>query len=163
MRQRFRVYFTGEAPAWASLLVRRTIRAALKEEGVRVPCEVSVLFTDDEGIRELNREQRQVDSATDVLSFPAFTFTAGAFEPADGEPDPESGRIPLGDMALNLDRIRSQGEEYGHGPKRETAYLTAHSILHLLGYDHEEPDEKAVMRKREEEIMDQLGRPRTNL
>ena len=154
MRQRVRVYFTGEAPAWASLLVRRTIRAALREEGIRVPCEVSVLFTDDEGIRELNREQRQVDSATDVLSFPDFSFTAGAFEPADGEPDPESGRIPLGDMALNLDRIRSQGEEYGHGPKRETAYLTAHSILHLLGYDHlDEGEQKRQMREREEIIM----------
>ena len=153
-RQRVRIYFTGEAPAWAALLVRRTIRCALREERVRVPCEVSVLFTDDEGIRELNREQRQVDSATDVLSFPAFTFTAGAFEPADGEPDPESGRIPLGDMALNLDRIRSQGEEYGHGPKRETAYLTAHSILHLLGYDHlDEGEQKRQMREREEIIM----------
>ena len=154
MRQRVRVYFTGEAPAWASLLVRRTIRAALKEEGVRVPCEVSVLFTDDEGIRELNREQRQVDSATDVLSFPAFTFVPGAFDPAEGEPDPDSGRLPLGDMALNLDRIRSQGEEYGHGPKRETAYLTAHSVLHLLGYDHlDEGEQKRQMREREEIIM----------
>ena len=154
MRQRVRVYFTGEASAWASLLVRRTIRAALKEEGVRVPCEVSVLFTDDEGIRELNREQRQVDSATDVLSFPAFTFAPGAFDPAEGEPDPDSGRLPLGDMALNLDRIRSQGEEYGHGPKRETAYLTAHSVLHLLGYDHlDEGEQKRQMREREEIIM----------
>ena len=153
-RQRVRVYFTGEAPAWASLLVRRTIRAALREEGVRVPCEVSVLFTDDEGIRELNREQRQVDSATDVLSFPAFTFTAGAFDPSEGEPDPDSGRLPLGDMALNLDRISSQGEEYGHGPKRETAYLTAHSVLHLLGYDHlDEGEQKRQMREREEIIM----------
>ena len=143
-RQRVRVYFTGDAPAWASLLVRRTIRAALRVEGVRVPCEVSVLFTDDQGIRELNREQRQVDSPTDVLSFPAFTFAAGAFDPAEGEPDP----------ALNLDRIRSQGEEYGHGPKRETAYLTAHSVLHLLGYDHlDEGEQKRQMREREEIIM----------
>ena len=154
MRQRVRVFFSGEAPAWASLLVRRTIRTALRAEGVRVPCEVSVLFTDDAGIRELNREQRHVDSPTDVLSFPAFTFSAGAFDPADGEPDPESGRVPLGDMALNLDRIRSQGEEYGHGPKRETAYLTAHSVLHLLGYDHlDEGEQKRQMREREEIIM----------
>ena len=153
-RQRVRVYFTGDAPAWASLLVRRTIRAALRVEGVRVPCEVSVLFTDDQGIRELNREQRQVDSPTDVLSFPAFTFAAGAFDPAEGEPDPDSGRLPLGDMALNLDRIRSQGKEYGHGPKRETAYLTAHSVLHLLGYDHlDEGEQKRQMREREEIIM----------
>ena len=154
MRQRVRVFFTGEAPAWAALLVRRTIRAALRAEGITVPCEVSVLFTDDEGIRSLNREQRQVDSATDVLSFPALVFRPGAFDPAEGEADPETGRLPLGDMALNLDRIRSQGEEYGHGPKRETAYLTAHSVLHLLGYDHlDEGEQKRQMREREEIIM----------
>ena len=154
MRQRVRVYFTGEAPAWAALLVRRTVRTALRAEGVRVPCEVSVLFTDDAGIQTLNREQRQVDAPTDVLSFPAFQFIPGAFDPADGETDPESGRLPLGDMALNLDRIYSQGREYGHGPKRETAYLTAHSILHLLGYDHlDEGEQKRQMRQREEIIM----------
>ena len=154
MRQRVRVFFTGEAPAWAALLVRRTIRAALRAEGVRLPCEVSVLFTDDEGIQKLNREQRQVDAPTDVLSFPAFQFAPGAFKPDMGEADPESGRLPLGDMALNLDRIRSQGEEYGHGPKRETAYLTAHSVLHLLGYDHlDEGEQKRKMRAREEIIM----------
>ena len=154
MRQRVRVYFTGDAPAWAALLVRRTIRCALLAEGVRVPCEVSVLFTDDAGIQELNREQRQVDAPTDVLSFPAFQFAPGAFDPDMGEADPETGRLPLGDMALNLDRIRSQGEEYGHGPKREAAYLTAHSVLHLLGYDHlDEGEQKRQMRAREENIM----------
>ena len=154
MRQRVRVYFTGEAPAWAALLVRRTIRAALRAEGVRLPCEVSVLFTDDGGIQALNREQRQVDAPTDVLSFPAFQFAPGAFDPATGEADPETGRLPLGDMALNLDRIYSQGREYGHGPKRETAYLTAHSVLHLLGYDHlDEGEQKKRMREREEIIM----------
>ena len=154
MRQRVRVYFTGEAPAWAALLVRRTVRCALRAEGVRVPCEVSVLFTDDAGIQELNREQRQVDAPTDVLSFPAFQFIPGAFDPDMGNADPESGRLPLGDMALNLDRIHSQGEEYGHGPRRETAYLTAHSVLHLLGYDHlDEGEQKKQMRAREEIIM----------
>ena len=153
MRQRVRIFFTGEAPAWAALLVRRTIRAALRAEGITVPCEVSVLFTDDEGIRRLNREQRQVDSATDVLSFPAFVFRPGAFDPAEGEADPETGRLPLGDMALNLDRIRLQGREYGTGEKHETAYLTVHSILHLLGYDHvDEGPMKQQMRAREEAI-----------
>lgn len=154
MRQRVRIEFSGEAPAWAALLVRRTIRTALRAERVRVPVEVSVLFTDDEGIRTLNREQRQVDASTDVLSFPAFQFTPGAFDPAGGETDPETGRLPLGDMALNLDRIRTQGAEYGTGVKRETSYLTAHSILHLLGYDHlDEGEQKRQMRLREEIIM----------
>lgn len=159
MRQRVSIEFSGDAPAWARLLVRRTIRTALRAEGVRVPVEVSVLFTDDEGIRTLNREQRQVDASTDVLSFPAFPFTPGAFDPAEGETDPETGRLPLGDMALNLDRIRSQGEEYGTGLKRETAYLTAHSILHLLGYDHlDEGEQKRQMRQREEVIMRMMHR-----
>jgi probable rRNA maturation factor len=123
-------------------------------EGVRVPCEINVLFTDDEGIRALNRDLRGVDRATDVLSFPAFNFTPEAFDPADGETDPESGLLPLGDMALNLDRIRLQGREYGTGEKHETAYLTVHSVLHLLGYDHvDEGEAKKQMRNRERMIM----------
>ena len=94
-----------------------------------------------------------------MLSFPAFQFTPGAFDPDMGEVDPESGRMPLGDMALNLDRIYRQGEEYGHGPKRETAYLTAHSVLHLLGYDHlDEGEQKRQMREREEIIMRKMHR-----
>lgn len=156
MSSRPKVFISGDTgfPAWAMLLVRRSIRTALAAEGVRIPCEVSVLFTDDAGIQAINREQRNIDSPTDVLSFPAFDFTPGSFRPQDGETDPETGRMPLGDMALNLDRIRSQGEEYGHGPKRETAYLTVHSVLHLLGYDHlDEGPKKKQMRQREEEIM----------
>lgn len=156
MSNRPKVFISGDTdfPAWAMLLVRRSIRTALMEEGVNIPCEISVLFTDDAGIQVINREQRNIDAPTDVLSFPAFQFTPGRFDPRDGAPDPETGRLPLGDMALNLDRIRSQGEEYGHGPKRETAYLTVHSVLHLLGYDHlDEGVQKKQMREKEEKIM----------
>ena len=156
---RHSVYFSGEVPIprSARLLVGRSIRATLRAEGVNVPCEVSVLFTDDEGIRELNRELRGVDRPTDVLSFPAFTFTPEAFDPEDGQAEPETGRLPLGDMALNLDRIRAQGEEYGTGEERETAYLTVHSVLHLLGYDHvDEGEQKKQMRRREKAIMEAL-------
>ena len=147
---------SGEVPypRWASRLAARCIRTVLRMEGVRVPCEINVLFTDDEGIRALNRDLRGVDRATDVLSFPAFNFTPEAFDPADGETDPESGLLPLGDMALNLDRIRLQGREYGTGEKHETAYLTVHSVLHLLGYDHvDEGEAKKQMRNRERTIM----------
>ncbi len=141
-------------PRWAARLAGRCIRTVLRLEGVHVPCEVNVLFTDDAGIRELNRELRDVDKATDVLSFPAFDFTAEAFDPADGETDPETGLLPLGDMALNLDRIRLQGREYGTGEKHETAYLTVHSVLHLLGYDHtDEGEKKRQMRARERAVM----------
>ena len=153
---RHKILISGEVPypRWAARLVKRCIRTVLLREGVHVPCELSVLFTDDEGIRTLNREMRDVDKATDVLSFPAFRFTPGAFDPADGEADPESGLLPMGDMALNLDRIKLQGREYGTGEKHETAYLTVHSVLHLLGYDHvDEGEDKRQMRARERTIM----------
>ena len=153
---RHSLLISGEVPypRWAARLVGRSIRTAMRAEGVRVPWEINVLFTDDEGIRALNRDLRGVDSATDVLSFPSFQFSPGAFDPSDGEGDPESGLLPLGDMALNLDRIRLQAGEYGTGEKRETAYLTVHSVLHLLGYDHvDEGEDKRKMRTREDAIM----------
>ena len=153
---RHSILMSGEVPypRWASRLAARCIRTTLRLEGVRVPCEISVMFTDDEGIRALNRELRGVDKPTDVLSFPAFEFTPEAFDPAAGEADPESGLLPIGDMALNLDRIRLQGREYGTGEKHETAYLTVHSVLHLLGYDHvDEGEGKKQMRARERAIM----------
>ena len=150
------ILMSGEVPypRWASRLVRRCIRTALRAERVHVPCEINVLFTDDEGIRGLNRDLRGVDKSTDVLSFPAFSFFPGAFDAENGESDPESGLLPLGDMALNMDKITQQSKEYGTGEKRETAYLTVHSVLHLLGYDHvDEGEDKRQMRAREKTIM----------
>lgn len=138
-------------------LLRRVIQAALEAEGVDVPCEINVLVTDDEGIRQVNLEMRQVDGPTDVLSFPMFELAPGD-KPSAEDADPGSGLVPLGDMVLNIDRIRSQGEEFGHGPRREAAYLAVHSVLHLLGYDHlDEGPMKAQMRGREEAILAQLG------
>ena len=140
-------------------LLDQVITAALEEEGVAVPCEVDVLFTDDEGIHQINLEQRGVDRPTDVLSFPMFELSPG--EPPTeetAEPDPETGLMPLGDMVLSLERARAQAEEYGHSVERELAYLAVHSTLHLLGYDHmDEGEEKARMRAREEAILGKLG------
>ncbi|MBP3521124.1 MAG: rRNA maturation RNase YbeY, partial [Oscillospiraceae bacterium] len=105
----------------------------------------------------VNREMRKVDAPTDVLSFPMFEFAPGD-KPTEADADPGSRLVPLGDMVLNLDRVKSQGEEYGHGPRRECAYLAVHSILHLLGYDHmDDGPMKAQMREREEAILDKLG------
>lgn len=138
-------------------LLERVIPAALNAEGVTVPWEVDVLLTDNEGIHAVNLEQRQVDAPTDVLSFPMLELTPGD-KPTEEDLEPGSGRVALGDMVLNLDRVRSQGEEYGHGPQRELAYLAVHSVLHLLGYDHmDDGPMKAQMRGREEEILSQLG------
>ena len=140
-------------------LLRRVIPAALEAEGVSFPCEVDLLFTDDAGIQAINREQRDVDRPTDVLSFPMFNLTAGTPPTLDDvEVDPGTGLVPLGDMVISLERAQAQGAEYGHGPERETAYLAVHSVLHLLGYDHlDEGPQKARMRAREEAILGELG------
>ena len=138
-------------------LLRQVIPAALRAEGVETPCEVDVLFTDDSGIRRINLEQRQVDQPTDVLSFPMFSLRPGE-GPSEGDADPGTGLVPLGDMVISLERAQAQGEEFGHGVRREVAYLAVHSVLHLLGYDHvDEGAEKAQMRQREETILGALG------
>ncbi len=153
---RHSILVSGEVsyPRWAVRLIKRCIRTALRLEGVRVPCEVNVLFTNDAGIRALNRALRDTDRVTDVLSFPTFSFRPEVFQASAGETDPETGLLPLGDMALNLRQIRRQALEYRTGDKHETAYLTVHSVLHLLGYDHtDEGEQKKQMRRREREIM----------
>jgi len=135
-------------------MITKAVKATLKAESIDVPCEVSVLLTDDEGIQALNREFRNVDASTDVLSFPANEFTPGGFDQELAEQNPKTGRVVLGDMALSLPRAVAQGKEFGHGTKREIKYLTVHSVLHLLGYDHvDEGEEKREMRFREKEIM----------
>lgn len=149
----------GEFP-YAALL-ERAITAALEAEGVKTPCEVDVLITDDEAIHQINLEQRGVDRPTDVLSFPMFNYLPGQ-PPADGaDADPATGLTPLGDMVISLERARAQAEEYGHPLERELSYLAVHSVLHLLGYDHmDEGEEKAQMRAREEAILGKLGMTR---
>ena len=141
-----------------SLHLTKCITKALEFQGVDVPCEVNVLVTDDSGIRAINQASRQIDSATDVLSFPMHVFEAGKL-PEDWTSyiEPSNGRVVLGDMVISLDRVIEQAMEYGHGIKREIGYLTVHSILHLLGYDHlDEGPMKRQMRRQEETIMAQL-------
>ena len=139
--------------------IKRCIRGALEQEGVTVPCEINVLLTDNQGIREINRDLRDVDRETDVLSFPMFEFTPGEFpEDVSDLLDPGSSLLPLGDMALSVEKIKSQAEEFGHSQEREIGYLTVHSVLHLLGYDHlDEGPQKKQMRGREEDILAELG------
>lgn len=135
-------------------VIRTCIQAVLKAEGINVPCEINVLVTDDAGIRVINRESRKIDKATDVLSFPMFEFTPGQ-PPQNWEEylDPETGMCPLGDMCISLERAIAQAQEFGHSTRREVGYLTIHSMLHLLGYDHmDEGEQKRQMRAREEAI-----------
>jgi probable rRNA maturation factor len=133
----------------------------LTAEQVELPCEVNVLITDDDGIHQINLEQRQVDAPTDVLSFPMFNLMPGEPPMEEGLLDPATGRLPLGDMAISYERAVAQAEEFGHSVQRELGYLAVHSVLHLLGYDHiDEGAQKARMRQREEAIMNQVGMPR---
>ena len=139
-------------------LMERVISAALEAEGVATPCEINVLITDDEGIHQINLEQREIDRPTDVLSFPMFEYVPGEPPVDDGDADPATGLTPLGDMVISLERCRAQAEEFGHSVERELCYLTVHSVLHLLGYDHmDDGPQKAQMRAREEAILGALG------
>ena len=137
--------------------IRKVIRTALSAQGVDFPCEVDVLVTNDEEIHALNREARQVDRATDVLSFPAFDLQPGEL-PGPEDADPGTGLVPLGDMMISMEHVAAQAKEYGHSNRRELAYLAVDSVLHLLGYDHlDEGPMKRQMREREEAILGELG------
>ena len=131
------------------MLLRRAILETLAYEGVEMDApEVSMTFTDDEGIRELNRMHRGIDRATDVLSFPMFDF----------EDESEELEGALGDIVISLERAQEQAETFGHSFEREVAFLCVHSMLHLLGYDHELGEEEDIdMRRRQSEIMICLG------
>ena len=134
--------------------IRKCIQETLNAEGIDVRCEINVLVTDDAGIRIINRESRDLDKATDVLSFPMFQLEAGN-PPNDWSEymDPATHLVPLGDMCISLERAVAQAEEFGHSVRREVGYLTIHSMLHLLGYDHlDEGEQKRQMRGREEAI-----------
>lgn len=136
-------------------LIVRAIKATLEEEEVVDEVEVSVSFVDNEEIRKLNKYYRGVDSSTDVLSFPLAEFEEIGEEKED---EKEIGEIyPIGDIVISLEKAKEQAEEYGHSFEREVAYLTVHSMLHLLGYDHETEEERKLMREKEEKVMERLG------
>ena len=145
--------FDIKAPLMAGH-IRKCIAAALAAEQVCAACEINVMITDDVGIHGVNLASRNIDKPTDVLSFPMFQFEPGN-PPTDWTEyeGPETGLVPLGDKGISLQRAASQAQEFGHSGKREVGYLTIHSMLHLLGYDHlDEGPMKAQMRSREEAI-----------
>lgn len=135
------------------MLIRRTVLETLRYEGMENDVEVSVTFTDNEGIRELNKKFRGKDTPTDVLSFPLLDY-----EGESEEPFFDDLCCNLGDIVISLERAMAQANEYGHSFEREVAFLTAHSMLHLLGYDHETSEEDDIdMRRRQDDIMESLG------
>ena len=150
--------FTVKRP-FVTAIILRCITETLAAEGIKVPCEINVLVTDDKGIHAINKASRDIDRATDVLSFPMFQLEPGQ-PPQDWEDylDPETDLCPLGDMCISLERAIVQAREFGHSSKREVGYLTIHSMLHLLGYDHlDEGPMKAQMRSREETIASMIS------
>ena len=160
MAKRHYIPVTSDVPGVSDslkALIRKVIRTALAAEGMALPCEVDVLLTDDENIHQINLDMRDVDRATDVLSFPEFDLTPGELPEAE-DADPGTGLIPLGDMVISMEHVAAQAKEYGHSNRRELSYLVVHSVLHLLGYDHlDEGPQKRQMRAREEAILAELG------
>ena len=134
--------------------IHKAVFSTLKEEGIREACEISVLLCDDEEIRRINSSFRSVDKSTDVLSFPENELIPGSFSAENCDVNCDSGRIILGDIVLSIPHCENQAKEYGHSFYREIRYLTVHSVLHLLGYDHmDDGDMKKMMRDREKLIM----------
>ena len=156
MKHRIRIVFEQLSLQQFAIrsIIKKCINETLNKEGISVPCEINVLVTDDAGIQIINRTSRDIDKATDVLSFPMFQLEPGN-PPTDwvDYQDPDTGLVPLGDMCISMERAVSQAAEFGHSTRREVGYLTIHSMLHLLGYDHlDEGEQKKQMRAREESI-----------
>ncbi len=145
------------------IIAEKVVMHILEKEGCPFECEVDILITDSEEVREYNREYRNIDNTTDVLSFPNLSWSAPAdFLDIDDEElkmsvNPETDLPILGEICLNKDRIVSQAEEYGHSVKREYAFLIAHSMLHLLGYDHIKEDEAKEMEEKQDKYLEEIG------
>lgn len=146
----------------AEEIIDRVIRGALEYEGCPYEAEVSVILTDNDSIQAINREQRQIDAPTDVLSFPMIDYEMPSHfdhveEAAEDYFNPETGELLLGDIVISVDKVIEQAALYGHSKERELAFLVAHSMLHLCGYDHMEEEERKEMEERQEEILKPLG------
>ncbi|MBQ2936768.1 MAG: rRNA maturation RNase YbeY [Lachnospiraceae bacterium] len=151
-----------EFPFDIEQLLVELMNAVLEREGCPYEAQVNLLLTDNQGIRQYNNEFRKIDSPTDVLSFPMIEFEReGDFSAAEeAEADcfePETGELLLGDIVISVEKVKEQAIQFGHSEKREFAFLVTHSLLHLCGYDHMEPDEAEVMEKKQNEILNFLG------
>lgn len=132
-------------------VLKKAVEKALSAEKIDFDCEISVVITNNEGIREINRDYRNIDAPTDVLSFPQYDFISpSVFAQLPSEP------VVLGDMVISKERLIIQAEEIGHSFEDELAYLTVHSVLHLLGYDHMTESDKKIMRNREKKIVEEI-------
>lgn len=140
--------------------LERIVGQCLSYENIDYGCEVGVTFVDDDAIRTLNREHRNTDRKTDVLSFPML---ADVRHIEKTDIDPETGLVYLGDIVISVETAIRQAEEFGHGLEREIAFLTVHSMMHLMGYDHIEESDRRIMRTHEEAVLDELNIKRTEI
>ena len=143
-------------------IITDVVNEAVDYEKCPYEAEVNVTIVDSESIHEINKEYRNIDSPTDVLSFPMLSYeTPGDFSFLSDENEddfnPDTGELLLGDIVLCVQKIKEQADKYGHSEKRELAFLTAHSMMHLFGYDHMTPEESAVMEAKQNEVLERLG------
>ncbi|MGN6710918.1 rRNA maturation RNase YbeY [Anaerocolumna jejuensis] len=143
-------------------LIEKVVEEALDAEGCPYEIELNIILTDNKEIQAINKEYREVDAPTDVLSFPLVDYSSPSDfshleEAADDYFNPETGELLLGDIILSVEKVMGQAVEYGHSEERELGFLIAHSMLHLFGYDHMEEKERAVMEEKQKMILDSLG------
>jgi len=138
-------------------LLQDTVLECLKHENIKAGCEVNILLTDDESIKQINKQFRNVDAPTDVLSFPMADIKKGDINDDGSDYDPDEGLLMIGDIVISTETALRQSELYGHSFEREIAFLTAHGVFHLLGYDHMEKDEEAEMMEKQEAVLNKLG------
>ena len=144
-------------------ILTQAVDAALAYESIDTPTEIGLTVVSEEEIQNINKEYRDIDKVTDVLSFPLLDYEEElpservAMAKMDGEIDPENGEVMLGDIVICLKRAEEQAVEYGHSLEREMAFLSVHSVLHLLGYDHEDPEEEKVMFDKQRKILESIG------
>lgn len=143
-------------------IINEVIEETLDYESCPYEAEVNVILTDNESIRQINLEYRQIDNPTDVLSFPMVDYTTPSDfdhveEQAEDYFNPETGELMLGDIVVSIDKVKEQAEKYGHSQERELAFLVAHSMLHLCGYDHMEDGQREEMERKQEEILERRG------
>ncbi len=138
-------------------LLNKTVLTCLGEEKIGVGCEINILLTDDASIQELNKQFREIDNPTDVLSFPMADIKNGIIANEGGDCDIDEGLLILGDIVISMETAVKQSEQYGHSLERELSFLTAHGMFHLLGYDHMESQEEKTMMAKQEKVMSELG------
>lgn len=144
-------------PSETIKLIEKAVKLCVRKEEFSCPCEAYITLTDNETIQELNKEQRGIDKATDVLSFPLINYIDGVPEIMPGDIDPATNRVSLGDIIISAEMAYEQADSYGHSPQRELSFLAVHGTLHLLGYDHESESGEKIMFGKQDQVLDEIG------